>query len=230
MLKLICFSLFIAVISLFFLSGCGGGGGGGSSIVASDPIRQIQPGDELTYQVASTSTNGNQQSYSVHWTTQADSAAPRYGGKSLLTKLELFDPEIDPNEPYRIMNNYYEQLSDGTLLNLGQTIDLTDYRLTHCINKPISCPYPLQVGKTYSYSASYADGSARNITGKVTAIETVNGYKTYKIHEVVQRSDRIAYGDRWFSPELGYVVKTDSYYEYNNIKQHEVSTLISKNF
>lgn len=223
--------IIIAVLVILSIAGCGGGGGGSSTalLTTGSTIRQIQDGDTLTYSVSGTFTPYTGSSLSASGTltitTFNDTTPALFGGRILK---QVYDINVHAGTHSLVFASpeYYEQIANGTIYDLGTTGEM----ITDANIAPITKNSPASVGGNYSYSAHYSDGLSSENSWNVTALEYVGNQQAYKYHSVMIVASESSTMDDWFVPDWGYSVKQTLAIDDTDGTWQITATETSKNF
>ena len=195
----------LAVLIAFAMTGCGGGGGG--SEISNNTIRQLQIGDQINYSFTYTYGSDGElftTTSTFRQTVYSSPYNPLYGNRSL--KLELVYNLLTINNKISTaaQDVYIEQDSAGNIYSLGPE----ERYPVNATAPPRDYNSPMFVGQTHTYTASYSDGITNTNNWSVDSIETVAGYKAYKVHCHSTASNGTTIdASYWFVPALGCNVK-----------------------
>lgn len=209
----------LLIVTVAMVSACGGGGGGGGSSeptaatppVQSSAFRILAVGDQWTYDLAGTASNG----IAVNGT----GTATIFGGVATPSgvRCNAYDLSLilGSGSSQRIAHarHYGKQDATGAIYDCGDNY-VSSYG-ERFIDKPggvtLVLPGTLSVGLVYSYLATYTSGEWSDCSGRVDAYESVptaaGTFNAYKTTETCTRSDLTASVDEtWYSPDM-YIVK-----------------------
>lgn len=203
--------ILLVSLAVAALPGCGGGGGGGGAssisaepIATSDTMRQLQPGDMLTYSVTGSTRAPVAGTATV--TTQTASVQP-YPTMRLMEVTTQIDVTVAGQQAQSTVIDYLAQTPTGTLIKVGSIVDGVNRFGSDFSPDPIHCPSPVAVDATWAYKTTYGDSSTDNTSCWVSAMEAANGRMAYKVITTIQGPAGTTTRQDWVVPDLGYPAK-----------------------
>lgn len=208
--------LLTAVVGVVILAGCGGGGGGGATpaIPLDGVLRQMQAGDQWTYSITGTVTDG------VDTVNVSGTMAQTWSAQTVLTpnsataNIVLWNMSLSGNgQTIATWDRSYEsQDSTGTIWEYGgEDEDGVYWVITPATGKDLDTPSPMSQGTSWGGYCQYSNGESVNaaytVVGQETIAVSAGSFGTYKVTGNGLFGGYPATVTEWYAPQIGGMVK-----------------------
>lgn len=185
------------------LFGCGSGGGDGAPVTSK--TRALQAGNSWTYD-SNGQTQLNNQNIPVSSTSTITIAQDTLNGESVLAATSLMNTLDGSNTTFTVVQYYQQDPATGDIMLYGHK--QANAPLITVADRPLPVVWPgsWETGKTITPNIHYSDGSTDTTSYTVIGQETVTTPAgTFSTWKCAFSNG----GTVWFSPQLGYYIKTE---------------------